>query len=72
VGSNIGQKTVTFTVPFKTVLSSYVSCICNMNSGGGMDGGYVLATTTNVIVTADYANSGGNKSNMYSWMVIGN
>ncbi|CAL6028947.1 Conserved_hypothetical protein [Hexamita inflata] len=72
VGGALSQKSVSFTQPFKyAVNSAFVSCWGNNNSGGGADVGYIVADLNGVTITADYANSGGNKSNIYSWMVIG-
>ncbi|CAL6059903.1 Conserved_hypothetical protein [Hexamita inflata] len=72
VGGALSQKSVSFTKPFKyAVNSAFVSCWGNNNSGGGADVGYIVADLNGVTITADYANSGGNKSNIYSWMVIG-
>ncbi|CAL6043743.1 Hypothetical_protein [Hexamita inflata] len=72
VGSNLGKKSVAFTTPFSAcVYAKFVSVLCSNNSGGGADVGYVVADVNGVTVTADYANSGGNKSNWYSWLVIG-
>ena len=72
VGGALSQKKVTFTTPFTAcVYAQFVSVVCSTNSGGGADVGYVIADVNSVTVTADYANSGGNKSNQYSWFVIG-
>ncbi|CAL6026111.1 Hypothetical_protein [Hexamita inflata] len=72
VGSNLGKKTVTFATPFSAcVYAKFASVVCSTNSGGGADVGYAVADVNGVTVTADYANSGGNKSNVYSWLVIG-
>ncbi|CAL6071544.1 Conserved_hypothetical protein [Hexamita inflata] len=73
VGGALSQKTVTFVKPFKYAINTaLVSCWGNSNSGGGADVGYVYNTDLNgVTITADYANSGGNKTNVYSWLVIG-
>ncbi|CAL6089361.1 Conserved_hypothetical protein [Hexamita inflata] len=72
VGGALSQKSVSFTKPFKyAVNSAFVSCWGNNNSGGGADVGYIVADLNGVTITADYANSGGNKSNIYSWLVFG-
>ncbi|CAL6016561.1 Conserved_hypothetical protein [Hexamita inflata] len=72
VGGALSQKSVSFTKAFKyAVNAAFVSCWGNNNSGGGADVGYIVADLIGVTITADYANSGGNKSNLYSWMVIG-
>ncbi|CAL6099503.1 Hypothetical_protein [Hexamita inflata] len=72
VGSAGGQKKVTFITPFKMcAYAAFTNVISTTNAGGGADVGYAVATTTDVTVTADYANSGGNESNDYSWFVIG-
>ncbi|CAL6003748.1 Hypothetical_protein [Hexamita inflata] len=72
VGSAGGQKKVTFITPFKMcAYAAFTNVISTSNGGGGADVGYAVATTTDVTVTADYANSGGNESNDYSWFVIG-
>ncbi|CAL5974614.1 Conserved_hypothetical protein [Hexamita inflata] len=72
VGGALSQKSVSFAKPFKyAVNSAFVSCWGNNNSGGGADVGYIVADLNGVTITADYANSGGNKSNIYSWLVFG-
>ncbi|CAL5976004.1 Conserved_hypothetical protein [Hexamita inflata] len=72
VGGALSQKSLSFTKAFKyAVNAAFVSCWGNNNSGGGADVGYIVADLLGVTITADYANSGGNKSNLYSWMVIG-
>ncbi|CAL5975222.1 Conserved_hypothetical protein [Hexamita inflata] len=72
VGGALSQKSLYFTKAFKyAVNAAFVSCWGNNNSGGGADVGYIVADLLGVTITADYANSGGNKSNIYSWMVIG-
>ncbi|CAL6016527.1 Conserved_hypothetical protein [Hexamita inflata] len=72
VGGALSQKSVSFAKPFKyAVNSAFVSCWGNNNSGGGADVGYIVADLNGVTITADYANSGGNKTNVYSWFVFG-
>ncbi|CAL6059050.1 Hypothetical_protein [Hexamita inflata] len=73
VGGALGKKIVTFATPFKMCgYSGFVSVICDSNSGGGADVGYsTIPTTTSITITSDYANSGGNKSNKYSWLAFG-
>ncbi|CAL6049567.1 Conserved_hypothetical protein [Hexamita inflata] len=72
VGGALSQKSITFSIPFKyAVNAAFVSCWGNNNSGGGADVGYIVADVNGATITADYANSGGNKTNTYSWMVIG-
>ncbi|CAL6079230.1 Hypothetical_protein [Hexamita inflata] len=72
VGSAGGQKKVTFATPFSAcVYAKFASVVSSTNSGGGADVGYAIASLTDVTITADYANSGGNESNVYSWLVIG-
>ncbi|CAL6017968.1 Hypothetical_protein [Hexamita inflata] len=72
VGSAGGQKKVTFITPFKMcAYAAFTNVISTANAGGGADVGYAVADINSVTVTADYANSGGNESNDYSWFVIG-
>ncbi|CAL6047059.1 YadA-like_family protein [Hexamita inflata] len=72
VGGALSQKAITFSIPFKYAVNvAFVSCWGNNNSGGGADVGYIVADVNGATITADYANSGGNKTNVYSWLVIG-
>ncbi|CAL6102615.1 Hypothetical_protein [Hexamita inflata] len=72
VGSAGGQKVITFITPFKMcAYVAFANVLSTTNSGGGADVGYAVATISQVTVTADYANSGGNESNDYCWFVIG-
>ncbi|CAL6113916.1 Conserved_hypothetical protein [Hexamita inflata] len=72
VGGALSQKSITFSIPFKYAVNvAFVSCWGNNNSGGGADVGYIVADVNGATITADYANSGGNKTNVYSWLVIG-
>ncbi|CAL6100978.1 Conserved_hypothetical protein [Hexamita inflata] len=72
IGGALSQKGIYFGKPFKyAVNAAFVSCWGNNNSGGGADVGYIVADLVGVTITADYANSGGNKTNTYSWLVIG-
>ncbi|CAL6054140.1 Conserved_hypothetical protein [Hexamita inflata] len=72
VGSGLGQKYVTFVIPFKYVaIVALVTPWGNSNDGSGCDTGQGTADVNGVTVTADYANSGGNNTNTYSWLVIG-
>ncbi|CAL6081044.1 Hypothetical_protein [Hexamita inflata] len=72
VGSNLGQKSVTFANAFKMcAYAAFTTVISNSNGGSGADAGYAVADINGVTVTADYANSGGNESNDYCWFVIG-
>ncbi|CAL6061982.1 Hypothetical_protein [Hexamita inflata] len=72
VGGALSQKSISFTKAFKyAVNAAFVSCWGNNNSGGGADVGYIVADLVGVTITADYANSGGNKTNTYSWLVVG-
>ncbi|CAL6107173.1 YadA-like_family protein [Hexamita inflata] len=72
VGSDLGQKYVTFSIPFNYAVNAvFVTPWANGNGGSGCDVGYGVADVSGVTITADYANSGGNNTNTYSWMVIG-
>ncbi|CAL6112279.1 Hypothetical_protein [Hexamita inflata] len=68
----LNQRTIYYTKNFTNIVyCGFVSCLFSTNSGGGADVGYIQYYIDKVVITADYANSGGNKSNQYSWMVIG-
>ncbi|CAL6051286.1 heavy_chain of myosin [Hexamita inflata] len=72
VGSNLGQKSVTFANAFKMcAYAAFTTVIASSNGGSGADAGYAVADINGVTVTADYANNGGNESNNYAWFVIG-
>ncbi|CAL6060051.1 YadA-like_family protein [Hexamita inflata] len=72
VGSDLGQKYVKFVIPFNYAVNAvFITPWANGNGGSGCDAGYGIADVNGVTVTADYANSGGNNTNVYSWLVIG-
>ncbi|CAL5984041.1 Conserved_hypothetical protein [Hexamita inflata] len=72
VGSDLGQKYVKFGIPFNYAVNAvFITPWANGNGGSGCDAGYGVADVNGVTITADYANSGGNNTNTYSWMVIG-
>ncbi|CAL6032892.1 Conserved_hypothetical protein [Hexamita inflata] len=68
----LNQRTVYYTNNFTNIVyCGFTSVIGTSNGGNGDDVGYIQFYIDKVIITADYANSGGNESNMYSWMVFG-
>ncbi|CAL6055124.1 Conserved_hypothetical protein [Hexamita inflata] len=72
VGSALGQSYVKFPIPFKYAVNIVlVTPWANSSDGSGCDVGYGAADINGITVTADYANSGGNNTNTYSWMAVG-
>ncbi|CAL5975624.1 Conserved_hypothetical protein [Hexamita inflata] len=72
VGSALGQSYVKFPIPFKYAVNAVlVTPWANNSDGSGCDVGYGTADINGITITADYANSGGNNTNTYSWMAIG-
>ncbi|CAL6048747.1 putative_yadA-like protein [Hexamita inflata] len=68
----LNQRTVYYTKNFTNIVyCGFTSVIGTSNGGNGDDVGYIQFYIDKVIITADYANSGGNESNMYSWIVFG-
>ncbi|CAL5981705.1 Conserved_hypothetical protein [Hexamita inflata] len=68
----LNQRTVYYTKNFTNIVyCGFTSVIGTSNGGNGDDVGYIQFYIDKVIITADYANAGGNESNMYSWMVFG-
>ncbi|CAL5978264.1 Hypothetical_protein [Hexamita inflata] len=68
----LNQRTIYYTKNFTNIVyCGFVSVIGSSNGGNGDDVGYIQYYIDKVVITADYANAGGNESNQYSWMVIG-
>ncbi|CAL6043841.1 Hypothetical_protein [Hexamita inflata] len=68
----LNQRTIYYTKNFTNIVyCGFVSVVGSSNGGNGDDVGYIQYYIDKVVITADYANSGGNESNQYSWMVIG-